>query len=233
MDYVINRKSKVKKRILIEVHPNGVVEVKAPRFVSQKQVQKVVESNIVWIEKQKQKYQTQKESYFPYQYLQGEEHYFLGERYSLNLEIVSAGKNQVALFKQCFHIQTQDLNKVEKLLDIWYKQQAKTIFTQRLTSLIKHTPWVNEIPPIKIRKMKTRWGSCSHSGNINLNLHLVKAPIDCIDYVIVHELCHLKEFNHSRRFYALMSKAMPNWLTIKNQLQQFTFLLSESRLSTD
>ncbi|WP_430746834.1 M48 metallopeptidase family protein [Azotobacter chroococcum] len=78
--------------------------------------------------------------------------------------------------------------------------------------------WVTAAPPLRIQSMQTQWGSCSPNGRITLNPHLVKAPRDCIDYVILHELCHIAEHNHSERFYRLMQQVMPQWETVKARL---------------
>ena len=75
-------------------------------------------------------------------------------------------------------------------------------------------------PELKIRKMRTRWGSCTKSGVVTLNLELVRMPPECIDYVITHELCHMVEFNHSARFYEVQSRFMPDWKARKQQLEE-------------
>ncbi len=108
--------------------------------------------------------------------------------------------------------------KVKSLLDKWYKQRADIIFTERLTAVLPKASWVTDTPPLKIMSMQKQWGSCSIKGNLNLNAHLVKAPKECIDYVILHELCHLKEHNHSERFWCLLTQVMPNWKAVKSKL---------------
>src|SRR5690606_33372808 len=80
------------------------------------------------------------------------------------------------------------------------------------TNLLAHRP------PMRILTMQTQWGSCSPNGRITLNPHLVKAPRECIDYVILHELCHIAEHNHSERFYRLMNQVMPKWEKTKERL---------------
>ena len=104
------------------------------------------------------------------------------------------------------------------LLTDWYKSRAKEVFARRLDVLLEQALWVQERPPIRILTMQTQWGSCSPNGRITLNPHLVKAPRDCIDYVILHELCHIAEHNHSDRFYRLLSQTMPNWEITKERL---------------
>lgn len=84
--------------------------------------------------------------------------------------------------------------------------------------MLEQALWVEERPPLRILTMQTQWGSCSLNGRITLNPHLVKAPRECIDYVILHELCHIAEHNHSERFYRLMGQVMPNWEEVKERL---------------
>ncbi|MDY0207556.1 MAG: DUF45 domain-containing protein, partial [Pseudomonas sp.] len=108
--------------------------------------------------------------------------------------------------------------KAQELLSNWYKGRAKDVFVKRLDVMLEQALWVTERPPIRILTMQTQWGSCSPSGRLTLNPHLVKAPRECIDYVILHELCHIAEHNHSERFYRLMNQVMPQWEKTKKKL---------------
>jgi len=87
-----------------------------------------------------------------------------------------------------------------------------------LTELTSAAPWLSEVPPFRLLVMRTQWGSCSPAGELLLNPHLVKAPRPCVDYVLAHELCHLKEHNHSPAFYRALSALMPDWLARKEEL---------------
>lgn len=107
---------------------------------------------------------------------------------------------------------------VKSLLDKWYKNKAKTVFKERLKLLIYNDYWVTNDPLFKLIIMKKQWGSCSTKGNLIFNLHLVKAPKECIDYVILHELCHISEHNHSEHFWRLLTQVMPNWKAVKARL---------------
>src|SRR5690606_11031741 len=105
-----------------------------------------------------------------------------------------------------------------QLLTDWYRQKAFEIFSNRLDQLISSTPWIKDHPTINLRAMRSQWGSCAVNGKITFNTHLIKAPIACIDYVILHELCHHSEHNHSDRFYRLLSQVSPNWKQVKQYL---------------
>ena len=117
-------------------------------------------------------------------------------------------------------ITTKSLELVESILDRWYLEQAKRVFQEIAIPLMKQMEKYNVAPTsFTIRKMKTRWGSCSRKGSISLNLHLIKLQEPCIKEVILHELCHLVHFNHSKEFYALMTAEMPDWKVWKKELR--------------
>jgi predicted metal-dependent hydrolase len=100
------------------------------------------------------------------------------------------------------------------------RQRAKYFFSKRLEALLEKTLWVTHKPAIRILTMQTQWGSCSPKGNLTLNPLLVRAPRECIDYVILHELCHIAEHNHSERFYRLQNQVMPDWQRHKKLLDE-------------
>ena len=151
-------------------------------------------------------------------FVDGELHYFLGKQYPININISS--KNSIVFQDNVIRISTKSPDLVESLLDRWYLEQAKRIFQEIAIPLVKQMEKYNVAPTsFSIRKMKTRWGSCSRKGSISLNLHLVKLPEQCIKEVILHELCHLVHFNHSKEFYALMTAEMPDWKVWKKELR--------------
>lgn len=115
-------------------------------------------------------------------------------------------------------VRSRSAEKVRALLANWYKARAKEVFARRLNAMLDQAIWVTGRPALRILTMQTQWGSCSPHGRITLNQHLVKAPRECIDYVILHELCHIAEHNHSEHFYRLMSQVMPGWEKTKERL---------------
>ncbi len=107
---------------------------------------------------------------------------------------------------------------IKPLIDAWYQNKAKAIFHERLIEMLPKATWVKGIPSFRVMSMKTQWGSCSDKGNLMLNPHLVKASKECIDYVILHELCHIAEHNHSEKFWHLLTLVVPNWKEVKAKL---------------
>ena len=113
---------------------------------------------------------------------------------------------------------------VKALIDDWYQQKATAIFNERLAALLPKASWVTGTPSFRVLAMSKQWGSCSSKGSLMLNPHLVKAPKECIDYVILHELCHIAEHNHSEQFWRLLTQVLPNWKAVKAKLDDMAEL---------
>jgi predicted metal-dependent hydrolase len=107
---------------------------------------------------------------------------------------------------------------IRPALDAWYRQRAHELLADRLTAVAASLSWVQQMPPMRLQFMSVQWGSCSPAGRITLNPLLVKAPRKCIDYVMLHELCHLLHHNHSPKFYQTLDRHMPNWRAVKDKL---------------
>ena len=118
-----------------------------------------------------------------------------------------------------------ELPRALQALDRWYLKQARELFDERFDLGVANfqRQFGAEIEPqgLKLRRMRRRWGSCSSSGMITLNRELIKLPVVLTDYVIAHELCHLLEFNHSPRFYALLAAMMPAWREHEAELRAY------------
>lgn len=213
-------KSRVKGKILIKVDRDSGVVASAPKYVSNKDVIEAVREQLDWIQEQLQKLSRQTPSKTPKQFCNGELHSYLGIEYPINIIEISPTKILLTENNIEIHSKNTDANKIESLMDAWYKAEAKKVFEVRLNQLLPKTDWVIKKPSINIRTMKSCWGSCSTSGNIRLNSQLIKTPIPCIDYVILHELCHIAEMNHSQRFYRLLDQVMPEWRVVKKELDK-------------
>ena len=111
------------------------------------------------------------------------------------------------------------------MLKRWYRERAGLYFHGQLTALVERLSWAPVVPPFRLRFMKKRWGSCSAKGTLSLNTHMIKAPEECVEYVLLHELCHLRQHNHSKRFYALLELHMPDWRERKARLEDMAEMI--------
>jgi hypothetical protein len=210
-----------RKTLAIEVFPDSSVVVKAPWGTELEEVRRRVGKRARWIIKQ-QLYFRQFEPRTPArQFVGGETHLYLGRQY--RLRVGARGKDSVKLSRGYFLVTTTDLggpDKIRHLLDKWYAAKATATFHG---SFARCWPYFEELglaqPRIQIRRMKKRWGSLSLGGLLTLNPDLVRAPKECIDYVITHELCHLRFHDHGPEYYRLLEKVMPDWEKRKHKLE--------------
>jgi predicted metal-dependent hydrolase len=149
--------------------------------------------------------------------------FYLGRRYVLKVVEDSDHSSSVKMHRGKLLVSLTAFNDnkavmVKALVNKWYRVRSEQIFHKRLSELLPQTTWVKGIPSFRIMPMQKQWGSCSAKGNLMLNPHLIKAPKECIDYVILHELCHIAEHNHSEKFWRLLTQIMPNWKEVKSKL---------------
>ena len=211
-----------RKTMEIAVHPDAKIIVKAPAGTSSDRIAARMAKRARWITKQLNFFQQFVPRTPPRRYVGGETHFYLGRQY--RLKIRKRTGNDVKLKGAYFQISTPDSQNrevIKGLIDDWYKEHARKIFVQRLEICFEKAKSLKApFPNIRIRKMSKRWGSCSKAGDILLNSELVKAPLYCIDYVIMHELCHLKVHTHSNSYFRLLSKYMPDWERRKERLER-------------
>jgi predicted metal-dependent hydrolase len=211
-----------RKTLDISVHPNQEVIVKAPSGSALEKVDQRVKEKVRWILKQ-QEFFSQFDPRTPdRQYVSGETHLYLGRQYRLKVE--PSDQECVKLVGRYIQIQTvrsDDRDRIYELLDQWYLHHARIKFRERLEICTQHHEFLDSpCPPLSIRRLSKRWGSLTATGNLILNLDLIRASLSGIDYVITHELCHLKHPNHSPAFYRLLQRVMPDWTTLKTQMEQ-------------
>lgn len=211
-----------RKTMEIAVHPDAKVIVKAPAGTAAGRIAARVAKRARWIRRQITYFQQFIPRTPPRQYAGGETHLYLGRQY--RLKIKKGKKSDVKLKGAYFEISTADHKSIENvkgLIDQWYKDHALKIFIQRLEMCFEKAKSLKvPLPNIRLRKMSKRWGSCSQTGYILLTPELIKAPLYCIDYVIMHELCHLKDHTHSHKYYRLLAKYMPDWERRKERLER-------------
>ena len=209
-----------RKSLEIAVHPDGSVVVKAPLGSDEILIQAFLYQRLRWIRRQR-RYFAQFEPRTPErQFVGGESHLYLGKQY--RLKIRPSDTDEVLLKRGFFHIQAVDdtPEHIAMLLEAWYRSKAAIYFAQVFEECWQLFAKKGvEKPVLKIRKMKTRWGSFSSKGSVTLNLELIKAPRECIEYVVIHELCHLFHLNHGPAFYNLLEQLIPDWKKRKHRLE--------------
>lgn len=210
-----------RKSLGVKVNPDLSVQVTAPENASLDTVEEKVKNKASWIIKQQNYFQKFHPMTPPKKYISGETHLYLGRQY--RLKIHRSLRQEVKLKEGFINIYIKSHSEgelINNILDEWYKERARIIFTEifdKLTIELKK----RKISPdtFIIRNMKKRWGSCTPGKKIIVNPELIKAPMRCIEYVFVHEMCHLKYYNHSESFYKLQSSIMSDWKFWKNKLE--------------
>jgi len=220
--YEIRHKSTVTRRIHLRTGPDGALVVIAPKRMGKRAIHKTLQERSDWVARFLAEALIRLGELPACEYTNGEEQLYLGVNYPLEIVDARGQKGRVRLENDRIRIGTADRSPeaVRKKLIAWYRQQAGQHFTHRIEAISRTAAWTGEeAPPMRLRKMKRTWGSCTARGMITLNPHLIRAPRLCIDYVIAHELCHLQEMNHSKAFYALQESLYPAWREAKAQLR--------------
>ncbi|HEX8465316.1 MAG TPA: SprT family zinc-dependent metalloprotease [Abditibacterium sp.] len=219
--------TKKRKNLSIAVSPDRSLSVIAPLEADLETVLKRIDGRASWIAKQWRAFATSAENLEGLGYFAGETHWYLGRAYRLKIRPPHAGEKEgVALLDRFLWVvapDRKDAARIERLLEGWYRQRAHETFALWLQKCLSNARSlaIETAPPLEIRKMQKRWGSCTKSGKILLNLDLVKAPVDCLEYVLFHELCHLQIAHHGPEFYRLLSRFLPDWKERKAKLEEW------------
>lgn len=207
-----------RKSLGITVTPEMKVLVKAPLNTSVPVVREKLRKKAPWIIKQKSFFLSFHPKTPPRRFVSGETHLYLGRQYRLRIE--GSALESVKLKGQFIVVGTSDRTRVKKLVLEWYTKNARSKFRLVSAPLIERFKKYDVAPTeLVLREMPTRWGSCTPKGKIILNPELIKAPKGCIEYVIIHELCHLIHHDHTQRFLDLQSREMPTWEKWKSKLE--------------
>lgn len=208
-----------RKTLGITVTPDLDVLVKAPVDSSINKIKEKLHKKAPWIIRQQSFFLTFHPKTTKRKYIGGETHLYLGRQYRLKIE-----QNKVESVKlkgKFIIVMTTDKLRVRQLVNEWYLQHARKNFHTIAQSLIDKFKKHNVGPSsIVLREMPSRWGSCTPKGKIILNPELIKAPKACIEYVIIHELCHLIHHDHTQKFIDLQTKEMPDWEKWKSKLEK-------------
>ncbi len=218
--YVLVRKNV--KNVNFRIRPDSTVIISANKGVPFEFIEQLVKKKSSWIIKNIQRC-SQKQSKNRRQFVTGEALDYLGSRYCLH--VIQVKKNEEVIIDGekvfMFVKDESDFARKEKLFNRWYKDLAREVFEQSLERIYPLVAVYGiAMPSVTVRKMKTRWGSCSwQKQKITLNTELLKAAEACVDYVILHELTHFKHQNHDTLFYGFLSRIMPDWQERRNALK--------------
>jgi len=208
----------VRKTLGITVNSDLDVLVKAPIDSSLDKIKEKILKKAAWIVKQQSFFLSFHPKTPTRRYIGGETHLYLGRQYLLKIE--PSEKDSVKLKGKFIEVFTSGKSKVEGLVKEWYLHHAKLKSKEIAKPLIeKFKKYKVEPDSIVFREMASRWGSCTPKGKIILNPELIKAPKGCIEYVIIHELCHLIYHDHTQKFIDLQTKEMPDWEKWKSKLE--------------
>ena len=219
-----NRKS---GRVAIHVDPDGRVLVDAPESASEPQIRAAVTRRARWIHGHLVAIHLRRAHVLPREYVSGESVLYLGRRYRLKV-VVKKGAPAVVRIRGGYmevFVSERKPELVKEALNHWYRTRARIVFAERLEATAASLQWIRATPFMRLQNMRVQWGSCSPAGRVTLNPQLVKAPRECIDYVLLHELCHLKEHNHSPKFYKLLDRHLPQWRRKKKRLDELAELI--------
>jgi predicted metal-dependent hydrolase len=210
-----------RKTLEIAVHPDQTVVVKAPLGIDDEAIRTRVARRAGWIIRQRNFFRQFDPRTPARSYVGGETHLYLGRHY--RLRIGSGNQDAVKLIKGYFEIEVKgDISpeKIKSLLEGWYRDKAAGKFRE---SFDRYWPYFEKLllekPRLQIKRMRKRWGSLSANGMLTLNTDLIRAPRECIDYVIVHELSHLRNDDHGPEFYRFLDKVLPDWEKRKHKLE--------------
>lgn len=204
------------------MHPDLRLEVVAPVGYTSEQVLPRVETREAWILPRWQDFEQLQPSHPAARYVSGETHLYLGRQY--RLKVFQGTIEAVKLIGEFLYVWISDRSKTERikaLRERWRREQDELVFKRRLQVYLEQCPSLKrgQQPRLVNRKMTHRWGSCTKGGNVLLNLDLINASLNWMDYVIVHDLCHLQVYVHSPAFYRLLGRCLPDWEKRKRRLE--------------
>ena len=221
----VRRNARRRSRIGMVVDPSGVVVLDAPLSATDADVHSAVADHKLWLRHRIDQARTSGAQSGLLRYVDGEILHFMGD--ALELRVCSDLFGGVDRVANHLVVRTPDTgaDAVRSLVRAWYVRQGAPEFVSVLQSFL-WLPWVDgAMPRWRQRFMRSQWGSCSATGVISLNTHLAKTPRRLIEFVVLHELCHLKYRNHGTRFHGLMDRHMPDWRARSSELDRYVPLL--------
>lgn len=216
-------------RVAIHVNPDGSVSVEAPNGFDESSIKSAVQKRAKWVANHVHEAHQRSALVRPKEYVSGEQILYLGRRYMLKVIPVTGKPAATRLMGNRLEVQTAvgSPDDIRSRVRAWYKVKCRDYFARRIDSFSQSLPWVTAPPPFRLLEMSSQWGSCSPAGEVILNPHLIKAPRACIDYVLVHELAHLKHHDHGAEFWKLIDAHAGEWRKAKNHLDGLVELIMQ------
>ncbi len=211
-----------RKTISLEISGDAKLTVRAPRRATLDEIHDLVNRKRSWIVRTRQRVQERRRAYQPKRFSEGENFIFLGKAYPLSIR--TDAPSPLIFRDNSFILKKESAGEAKALFIGWYKKQARTIIEQKVRLFARHGGVC--FSKIRITNAEKRWGSCSQKGNLNFSWRLVLAPIDIIDYVVLHELSHLKEQNHSKKFWDAVASVCPEYRKRRKWLKENGHTLS-------
>jgi len=209
-----------RKTLSLVVTPDLGIILKCPKQIDNERIEKFLQKKWFWLEKQLSYFKKYKRNVYRKEYVSGESYFYLGRQYKLMVK--KSKESNVSLTKGQIILNTKktvtDGKNNKKLLDLWFSKRANIIFQERFNEMLNRFEYKNTTI-LSIREMRKRWGSFLNKDKIFLNPKLIHTSKDCIDYVIVHELCHLRYKNHDSKFWKYLDEKYPKWERVKEKLE--------------
>lgn len=212
-------------RVMLSYHPDGILFIDAPRNTTERALRIIIFRHEWWLRKEIQKCKAGSHVIYPSKYESGQVLYVLGS--PTTLRVLMQDTTSVKYHDARLVVKAPEDAPIQALVHEWYRELAHSVLHSTVRRICSSTDLLDQPPKWNHRFMSSKWGSCSSSGTMHLNTHLVKVPQEAIDMVVLHELCHFEELNHGPKFYALMNRHMPDWKKHDATLTKFQRLLHE------
>lgn len=218
--YSVIENARLTSRVRIHVNPDGRVEVDAPPCTDPEYIQAAVQKRARWILQNVRSALDVRRHALPRRYMSGETHFYLGRRHKLIVIEGREADSDVRLWRGRIEVvlPIADPAAVRRRLKQWYREKSEAYYARKLPELASRIDGIGTVPGFQLLAMEKQWGSCSPAGRMSFNPALIKAPAHCVEYVLIHELCHLIEHNHSKHFYSLLDRHCPDWREWKHEL---------------
>lgn len=227
------KKSKKRKTFMIKAVPPDNILVYTPYKATQKEIEQILHQKHLWIYKNLKKFEKLSEKSQSQGYEDGSKKYYLGNLYQLkftsNTNLKELFKVQIDKKNLILNFELGTLSSKESAYRLWLKNQAYEIVTNCFNNcygiFLQHDFKYTKFKNLNVKNLKGKWGVCSSRGEIKLSTNLIKTPVECINYVCMHELTHLVYMNHGKQFYTVLDNLCPNRKSVEKILDSFSIIL--------